>query len=393
MTSMRLGFSGSYRPDDVRFLLVPVDLQPTDVATKERLIQSGQKHYSELLAPEYAPDPTYLALFEAAFERNADRVARDTLALARALAAEADAGQPPVIVSLARAGTPVGALLRRALRHLGHDIPHYSVSIIRDRGIDAVALDAIRTWHPGHVMRFVDGWTGKGAIARELRLALATYDDARGTQSDPRPVVLSDLAGVAGLAAGGDDYLIPSAILNGTISGLLSRTVLDRDLLGSEDFHGCVELDHLAVHDRTRWYVDAVDARMTSMLEGARPSDAIPDGSRHHTYTTQMASWTDDDRAACRIRSEALMAAVAERFGIVDRHRIKPGIGEATRAVLRRMPERVLVCDPDAPDARHLVHLATQKGAPVDVWPDLPYAAVTLIRKLGSAHAPWRNPG
>ncbi len=375
MTQMRLGFSGAYRPDDVRFLLVPVDMPPTDVATKERLIQSGEKHYSELLAPEHAPDAAYLALFEAAFERNADRVARDTLALAGALAAEAEAGRPPVIVSLARAGTPIGVLLRRALRLLGHDIPHYSVSIIRDRGIDAVALDAIRAWHPRHVMRFVDGWTGKGAIARELRSALAVYDQARGTRSDPRPVVLSDLAGVAGLAAGGDDYLIPSAILNGTISGLLSRTVLDRALLGPDDFHGCVRLDHLAAHDRTQWYVDAIAERMAA-------SEPAP-----------MASWSDADRAACHARSEALMASVAARHGITDRHRIKPGIGEATRAVLRRMPERVLVADPDAPDARHLVHLARSKGAPVEVWPALPYAAVTLIRRLGPAHAPWRGNG
>ncbi len=375
---MRTGFSGSYDPDDVRFLLEPVRMAPTDVATKERLIQSGAKHYSELLAPEHAPDATYLALFEAAFARNADRVARDVVALARALAA---GGDPPALVSLARAGTPIGVLLRRTLGHLGLRAPHYSISIIRDRGIDGQALDAIRRWHPKRHMYFVDGWTGKGAIARELRRALAEYDAARDRGPiPPSLVVLSDLAGVAGQAAGGDDYLIPSAILNGTVSGLVSRTVLDRALLGPDDFHGCVYLDHLEPHDRTRWYVDTIDARVRDLV-------------RRGMNGISPAAWSDADRAACAARTARLMATVGERCGVTDRHRIKPGIGEATRAVLRRMPDRVLVADPDAPDARHLVHLAETRGAPIEVWPELPYTAVTLIRRLGAAHRPWVDEG
>ncbi|MCB9540291.1 MAG: cysteine protease StiP family protein [Myxococcales bacterium] len=368
---MQRGFSGSYDPDDVRFLLEPIELPPTDVETKERLIQSGAVHYSEVLAPEEAPDATYLGLFEDSVARNGGRVARDVAALAKALAE----GPPTALVSLARAGTPVGVLLRRALRRLGVEAPHYAVSIIRDRGIDARALDAVRAWHPDRRLAFVDGWTGKGAIARELRSALADYDAARGTRTPPFLVVLSDLAGVAELAAGGDDYLIPSAILNGTVSGLLSRTVLDTTRLGPDDFHGCVELRHLAPHDRTRAYVDTIDG-----LVGAAIDDAAP------------ARWGDADRAACAERTRRLMADLAARHGVTDLHRIKPGIGEATRAVLRRMPDRVLVADPAATESAHLVHLAAQRGARVEVWPALPYAAVTLIRKLGAAHAPWRAP-
>lgn len=368
---MQRGFSGSYDADDVRFLLVPIELPPTDVETKERLIQSGAKHYSEVLAPEKAPDATYLALFEASVARNGERVARDVAALARALAE----GSPAVLVSLARAGTPVGVLLRRALRRLGVEAPHYAVSIIRDRGVDAQALDAIRGWHPERRLVFVDGWTGKGAIARELQSALAAYDAARGGRTPPYLAVLSDLAGVADLAAGGDDYLIPSAILNGTVSGLLSRTVLDRARLGPTDFHGCVELRHLAPHDRTRAYVDTIDARVGAVIDAVAP-----------------ARWGDTDRAACAERTRRLMAELADRHGVTDLHRIKPGIGEATRAVLRRMPDRVLVADPDATESAHLVHLAAQRRARVEVWPGLPYAAVTLIRRLGAAHAPWRAP-
>ena len=46
------GFSGSYLPTDVQFLLRQLNVEVTDIAEKERLIQTGQKHYSEMLSAE-----------------------------------------------------------------------------------------------------------------------------------------------------------------------------------------------------------------------------------------------------------------------------------------------------------------------------------------------------
>ena len=40
------GFSGSYQARQVTFLLNRIQIQPTDTLEKERLIQSGEKHYS-----------------------------------------------------------------------------------------------------------------------------------------------------------------------------------------------------------------------------------------------------------------------------------------------------------------------------------------------------------
>ena len=43
-------FSGSYAAQDVAFLLTRLELEPIDdVQEKERLIQSGEKHYSEII--------------------------------------------------------------------------------------------------------------------------------------------------------------------------------------------------------------------------------------------------------------------------------------------------------------------------------------------------------
>jgi len=75
-------FHGSYAPEDVTFLLKPAEVALTDVATKEALIQSGARHYSEMLSEERLPDARYLALYEAALARNAGRLKADIAALA-----------------------------------------------------------------------------------------------------------------------------------------------------------------------------------------------------------------------------------------------------------------------------------------------------------------------
>jgi hypothetical protein len=68
------------------------------------------------------------------------------------------------------------------------------------------------------------------------------------------------------------------------------------------------------------------------------------------------------------------------RHGIADVNLIKPGIGEATRVLLRRVPRLLILRDAAAPDTAHLKVLATEKSVPLIVDADLPYQAVSLIR-------------
>ena len=80
-------FSGSYRAGDVEILLTPLPLQDfVDIPEKERLIQSGQRHYSEMLSPEALPSPRYLDVFKTACAVNGERMARDCLHLAHLIA-------------------------------------------------------------------------------------------------------------------------------------------------------------------------------------------------------------------------------------------------------------------------------------------------------------------
>ncbi|CCG08475.1 cysteine protease StiP domain-containing protein [Pararhodospirillum photometricum] len=352
---MSRGFSGSYDPADVTFLLTPLQPRLVDVATKEALIQGGG-HYSEMLSPEAPPTPAHREAFHAALALTRERVGRDVARLARALAERP--GNEVVLVSLARAGTPLGILLRRALAALDRPVVHYSVSILRDRGLDAVALRHILAHHRAPDVVFVDGWTGKGTMAGELTRALAR--DLPSLVGAPLAVV-SDLAGVADLAAGADDYVIPWAVLNGIVSGLVSRTVLDPSL-GPDDFHGCLRLDALAADDLSRWVVDT----LTQDVRAALPH-------------TPSAVWPETERQRLALVAAAFLARWPER----DRLLIKPGIGEATRALLRRVPERLLVQDPALPDTRHLIALAEAQGVAVEVEKAMPYRACVFVKPLG----------
>ncbi len=352
-------FSGSYSPDDCIFLMKPVELAPVDVATKERLIQSGARHYSEMLSAEAPPGEDYLRLYGEALERNGARLAQDIVDLAGALAERA-AGRPEIVIaSLARAGTPIGVLLKRALMRLGITAHHYSLSIIRDRGIDMAALRHIAARHDPADVVFVDGWTGKGTITRELQASLAD----RPLGFAPFLAVIADPAGCADLAPSDEDYLIPSGLLNAIVSGLVSRSVLNDDLVGPSDFHACVHYTHLVGQDLSNAFVDEIDGLMGKL--SPRPLS-----------TTNKASRA----AACDTMVERMMA----ELGLKDRNRIKPGIAEATRAVLRRVPDRLFIRDVADPDTAHLVLLARERGISIHDLPgDHGYRAVAVIRSLG----------
>ena len=359
LASLTVG-SGSYLPEDVHFLLRPVQIGLTDVLEKERLIQTNQKHYSEMISQESAPSSTHMGLFEKAMSQNAMRMAEDVQALALALALEERYRGPTIaLVSFVRAGLPLGVLLRRALLGLGRDAHHYGISIVRDRGIDMVALESIIAEHGAENIVFVDGWTGKGAISGEIKRCLA--GDTRFPE-EPRLVVLADPCGRAWLAASADDWIIPSGILGATVSGLVSRSIWPAE----GGLHGCVVDDHLHEHDVTRQFIDRIEA------------------ARMSVEVSPAAPWTPDEALALQRSALGVVDGLAARFGVSNLNRVKPGIAEATRAVLRRVPDQVLVRDRTDADVQLLMHLTDRAGIEVqEAGEELgPYRAVTIIRSV-----------
>lgn len=362
-------FSGSYLSEDVTFLLKVIDLPPLDISEKERLIQCGERHYSEMISREIPPSPTYLALFHEAFRDNRERLAEDLLKLARAI--DEKRRGDITIVSLARAGTPIGVLLTRILRRLfRRETHHYSVSIIRDRGVDEVALRHIleEDGRSPESVVFIDGWTGKGVIARELDRFILAFNRRHRVSLDPRLYVVADIAGVSGVAATGADYLIPSSILNAVVSGLVSRSILNDLYIGEGDFHGCLYYEEFAPMDLSRWFVDTMADEVIRCFED---DDKVIN-----------VCLSEAEKERLRLENRSFLDQCAQECGMENPNHIKVGIGETTRVLLRRVPEKILLRNRGDNCVRHLVHLAREKCVPVEEAPWLPYMAAAFIRSV-----------
>lgn len=370
------GFS-SYAPDEVGWLLQDLSDVTLEAPTEEReeAIQSGGAHYAESLPVEYQPSEQYQELFHAALEVSAARIAQAVGVVTETILAERSRSRPPsggetpapgpVLVSLARAGTPVGVLMRRwAQLRYGLDLPHYAVSIVRGRGIDAHALRYLAAHHDPSDVVFVDGWTGKGAITRELAEAIAQFEADEGiTGFDPEIAVLADPGSCVRTYGTREDFLIPSACLNSTVSGLISRTVLRSDLVGPHDYHGAKFYRELAGADVSAAFLDAVSARFAEV-------EAAVDAQTKELLTADRTpTW----------EGWAAVERISEEHGIHDVNLVKPGVGETTRVLLRRVPWKILARAGAGADLDHVRLLAEQRGVPVEEVDGLPYSCVGLI--------------
>ncbi|WP_406187562.1 phosphoribosyltransferase [Streptomyces sp. NBC_01006] len=354
----------SYAPEDCGWLLQDLSGAALEAPTEEReeAIQAGGAHYAESLPVEYQPSPQYQELYRSALTASAARIARAVGTVTETVLAERSPS--PVLVSLARAGTPVGVLMRRwaRARH-GLDVPHYAVSIVRGRGIDPNALRWLAAHHDPADIVFVDGWTGKGAITRELAAALEAHREAGGPGFDPEIVVLADPGSCVSTYGTREDFLIPSACLNSTVSGLISRTVLRSDLVGPADFHGAKFYRELAGADVSTGFIDTVAAHFEEVAEAV---DAEVKELLAADRTPTWEGWAAVER-------------ISEEYGIHDVNLVKPGVGETTRVLLRRVPWKILAQRGAGADLDHVRLLAEQRGVPVEEVDGLPYTCVGLI--------------
>jgi hypothetical protein len=355
----------SYAPEEVGWLLQDLSDVTLEAPVEEReeAIQSGGAHYAESLPVEYQPSEQYQELFHTALDEAAGRLALAVGAVTELVLAERS--PHPVLVSLARAGTPVGVLMRRWAQHRhGLDLPHYAVSIVRGRGIDANALRYLAAHHDPADVVFVDGWTGKGAITRELADAIREFEESDGiTGFDPEIAVLADPGSCVKTYGTREDFLIPSACLNSTVSGLISRTVLRSDLVGPHDFHGAKFYRELAGVDVSVDFLDAVAARFPEV------TDAVATLAKELLAADRTPTW----------EGWAAVERISEEYGIHDVNLVKPGVGETTRVLLRRVPWKILARAGAGADLDHVRLLAEQRGVPVEEVAELPYTCVGLI--------------
>ena len=355
----------SYSKEDITFLLKDVtgDFTESSLEERESAVRSGA-HYAERLPVEYRPSEEYTQLYHASVEKTKEQLSHLVGVVARRILLNAET-EDIVLVSLARAGSPIGILIRRyAAQILNLDWPHYSVSILRDKGLDEKAIQAIREAHPDSRLQFVDGWTGKGAIQKELTKAVDSLNDKSGLNLHDDMAVLADPGACAVLFGTREDFLIPSACLNATVSGLVSRTILNKNYIGEDDFHGAKFYGELLEEDLSNDFIDQVTSCFSATSAAAE----------HEAFRTPVIA----ERTWQGMKE---VEAIGQKmYSETDYHLIKPGVGETTRVLLRRSPWKVLVNDPEHPDVRHILILADEKNVPVEVVPDLFYRAIGLIR-------------
>lgn len=343
--------NSSYKNDDVNFLLKDVTglVKPMPSTEREKLIQSGM-HYSEMLPIEYIPTDEYMEIYFDSFRIFGQ-------AMADALACLADKvmtkRKNPVLVSLARAGTPIGILLKRYIKwKYNINLTHYSISIIRDRGIDDNAMKYILSHHRADDILFVDGWIGKGAILKELKKACENY---KGVSSEL--AVVSDPAKETILAGTYDDIFIPSSALNATVCGLVSRTFLRDDIIGENDFHGAIYYREYEKNDLSYHFINNIEKLFKKDVK----SESFK-----------------GEKGIVEVEKQAKI------YGIKDINLIKPGIGETTRVLLRRVPWKVLVDERYKEDRelRHILKLAKEKQSEIEYTHLNNYKCMGIIKKM-----------
>ena len=426
----------SYKEEDVTILLKDITglVKPQPACERERLIQSG-RHYCEMLPEEYVPTEKYMEVYREVLGRYAKQVANAVGVLSDKIIAAR--GKDVVLVSLARAGTPIGILIRRYIkRKYGVEAPHYSISIIRGRGIDDNAMKyLLDRYEPGQLL-FVDGWIGKGAILGELEKDMKAYPHV-----SPEIAVVADPAGVTELCGTHEDILIPSSCLNSTVSGLVSRTFLRDDIIGEKDFHGAVFYEELRDSDLSYEFIEAIEKYFMpeegNTCEQQKPTGAVREVSDENQGVsgvleekpdktqgasgmpgeepeetqgasgmpgeepeetqgasgmpggkfgeTQGASGMPEEKSGGKGIDE--VREIAAFFGIEDINFVKPGIGETTRVLLRRVPWKVLIDERyrGAPELSHVVRLAEEKSVPVEYYPMIHYKCCGIIKKIADA--------
>ncbi len=346
----------SYKKDDVILLLKDITgmVEPQPTEEREKLIQSG-RHYSEMLPIEYVPTEKYMEVYRESLRNYSKAVANAVGVLSDRIINLRE--KDTVIVSLARAGIPIGILVKHYIKFkYGADIPHYSISIIRGRGIDDNAMKYLLKSYEAERLLFLDGWIGKGAILKELKKDIAAY---KGVSDEI--AVVADPANVTELCGTHEDILIPSSCLNSTVSGLISRTFLRSDIIGKNDFHGAVFYENLKSSDLSYDFINAIEKEFSL---------------NNH-----------EDNAFIEGRGIDEVEKIAAEFAIDDINLIKPGIGEATRVLLRRVPWKVLI-DPrykDDAELSHLLRLAEEKNVPLELYPLKHYKCCGIIKKIADA--------
>jgi hypothetical protein len=213
-------------------------------------------------------------------------------------------------------------------------------------------------------IQFVDGWTGKGAIAREVAATLRRHRRCNAGAPSDGLAVLVDPGDCATICGTADDILVPNACLNATVSGLVSRTVVAADLIGPGDFHGAKYYPEMSDNDVSARFLDTISQEFPAVRRQVDKKNAQ---RRDGEHTRSFAG-------------ERHARSLADEYGLRDVNLVKAGVSETVRMLLHRPAHRVLVQPGNAPDVEDVRQLAARRSLPVEERSNLQYACVGLMQ-------------
>ena len=349
----------SYKEDCIFLLKDLTDkIKEITIEEKEELIRSGV-NYSEVLSKESIPSEDIKNIFLNILNRDKKVIAYYVAKIAEIIYRKK--GNALAIVSLARAGTPYGILIKRYLKFKYKvDIPHYSISIIRGKGIDANALKYILSEHKEANIQFVDGWTGKGSITKELNKSVDIFNNENKSNIDSSLAVISDPAKLCKVCGTREDFGIATCCLNSTVSGLISRTIHNERYIGKDDFHGAKTLYYLRNEDYSQYFIDEISSEFKNISIG------------YEDLTLEI----EDKEYSMKVVNK-----IRELYDVNNINNIKLSVGESARVLLRRDPRVVLVKNKSDKNVEHILKLAEEKGVKVIEYKDSDYNCISIINE------------
>ena len=338
-------FSGSYKPEDVIFLLnIDTKLKAVSKEVKENLIKSGV-HYSSLIVKEEFPSTFQESVYFRCLKEKVF-LSQGVLALAHKIV-EDSKDSPITLLSLVRAGTPLGVLIYRAIKRIAPEktVFHYGISIIRDYGLDVHAMKYIEENHLGSSFYFIDGWTGKGTIKKSLEDSLKDFKFI----PECKLVVFSDPARCSWCCFTYADTALPFGMLNSTVSGLISRTIYNPD-----GYHLVKYYEDFEMFDLTYHFINEID----------------------HLVKTDISfkSFTLEGKSDVN-----MIEVLCEKYNVESKN-IKASICETTRALLRRIPKKVILASRENEEVHFIVSMCNRFNVEIVVDSSIyPYKAITLL--------------
>ena len=346
--------NSTYKKEDCIFLLKDLtNIMPsTSLEKKEKMIEFGI-NYSEMITDEIPVSDEINQVFKKLLLEEKSEIAKYVAIVSQGIM---ELYETPILVSLARAGTPIGVLIKRYIKFKYNiNVSHYSISIIREKGIDTNAIDYIVNKHHSNRLVFIDGWTGKGSITDELEKSISQYNETNGTDILSDLVVLADPAKRSLLSGTKKDICIPNACLNSTVTGLVSRTIQNDTYIENDDFHGAKVYTYLKPYDFTNYFIDEI--------------------VKEFKINKQNITLSRDKKYVSKV-----LEHIMNEYQVTDKNKIKLSIGETSRAVIRRNPRLILVKNKHNPDLKFILEMATKKHIEVREADTFDYECISILQ-------------